>query len=192
MSVNKKYIILGAGIVIILFIGYIFVQGRVESEDKPVSNGATNTKAATGPVFKLEDLRGIEYILSDYKGEPVLVHFMAVGCAGEYTELNDNQLKQLKTICTSLCGQEKLTIFTVLVSTCDTTDLSQLYDMYNITWILGNDYQDNKLDIVEKYSTYEPSDGMVLLLDENLIVTDIIKDALSSDAIIEKILQLGG
>ena len=117
---------------------------------------------------------------------------MAVSCGGEYSTLNDNQLKQLKTICIDLCDEEKITIFTVLVSTCETTDLSLLYDMYNITWILGNDYQDSKLDVLEAYSEYEPTDGMVILLDQNLVCKEVIKESISSDALISKILQLEG
>ena len=86
----------------------------------------------------------------------------------------------------------QITIFTVLVSTCDETDLSQLYDMYNVTWILGNDYQDSKLDVVEKFSEYTPEDGMIVLLDQNLYVQAVFKGAVTVDSLMARIQILEG
>lgn len=186
---NNKYTILGLGIVIVLFLSYMFITGNSEGTEEPIQSTGDITPN-TGVNFKLIDLQGNEYRLSDYKGKPVLIHFMAVSCGGEYTKLNDNQLRQLKQVCESLCGEEKTTIFTVLVSTCETTDLSLLYEMYNITWVLGNDYQDNKLDIVEKFSEYAPEDGMIILLDKELSVKDVKKESIDADNLIEEITNM--
>jgi hypothetical protein len=188
---KNKHIILGLGVVAILLIGYALVSGYNQNH----YDGSQNTgKDVTfdGVNFKFVDLRGFEHRLSDYKGIPTLVHFMAVGCGGEYSMLNDNQLKQLGIICGRLCEKTQITIFTVLVSTCDETDLSQLYDMYNITWILGNDYQDSKLDVVEKFSEYTPEDGMIVLLDQNLYVQAVFKGAVTVDGLMARIQILEG
>lgn len=143
------------------------------------------------PFFNIQDLRGIEHRLSDYNGGPVLVHFMSVSCGGQFTQLNDHQLKQLKLVCSSLCGVRDVTIFTVLVSTCETTDLSQLYGMYNITWILGNDYQDSTLDVLAAFSEYEPTDGMIIILNKDLAVNQVLNSTVPAESIVEKILALG-
>lgn len=191
VNVNRKYLMLSISLITILVIGFIIVKGNNQSDPNDFEN-LDKGNTTLGPVFKLEDLNGVEYSLADYKVRPVIIHFMSVGCGGQYSKLNDIQLKQLKNICNVLCDEQKVTIFTVLVSTCTSTDLSLLYDMYNITWILGNDYQDNKLDVIEKYSKYEPQDGMVLILGEDLIVKEIIKEGISYDTFIEKIYELEG
>lgn len=188
---NNKQIMIGLGIVAILLIGYALVRGYNQNS----YDGSQNTgEEATfdGVNFKLVDLQGFEHRLSDSKGIPVLVHFMAIDCGGKYSMLNDNQLKQLGVICGNLCEKTQINIFTVLVSTCDETDLSQIYDMYNVTWILGNDYQDSKLDVVEKFSEYEPEDGMIVLLDQNLRVQEVFKGAVTVDSLMNEIQMLEG
>jgi len=186
---NNKYVLIGTGVIVILLMGYTFMNGTNEDINETKLNTMDNPNT-TGISFKMIDLLGNEYRLSDYKGVPVLIHFMAVSCGGEYTRLNDNQLEQLKIICENLCEEEKVTIFTVLVSTCETTDLSLLYDMYNITWVLGNDYQDNKLDIVEKFSECAPEDGMIILLDQELSIKDVKKESIIADELIDEIIQM--
>jgi peroxiredoxin len=192
MNINSKHLMLGAILVIILVIGFVIVNGNNSSIEEAANPKNAPSNENLDPLFTLQDLQGVEYSLRDYEGTPVLVHFMAVGCGGEYSKLNDNQLKQLKNICTNLCDEKKVTIFTVLVSTCETTDLFPLYDMYNITWILGNDYQDSKLDVIETYSAYEPSDGMVLMLDKDLEVKEVMKESINSDTVVSKVLHLEG
>lgn len=193
MSGNRKYLMLGASLLVILIIGFIVVRGNdvssLENIDPPDTSSSDDS---TGPLFKLVDLRGTEYSLTDYKETPVLVHFMAVSCGGEYSTLNDNQLKQMKILCNTLCSEDKVKIFTVLISTCETTDLTQLYNMYNVTWIMGNDYQDNKLDVVDTFSEYEPEDGMIILLDQDHVVKDVIKGGISAKALVDEISKLEG
>lgn len=183
----KKIYLMIIGCAIIVVLGY-----GINDYYNNKGDGMDNmSDEASVPFFKIQDLRGIEHRLSDYDGGPVLVHFMSISCGGEYTKLNDNQLKQLKLVCSSLCETQDVTIFTVLVSTCETTDLSKLYDMYNITWILGNDYQDSKLDVLAAFSEYEPIDGMILILNKDLAVNQVLNSTVSAESLVEEILALG-
>ena len=189
---NNKYLLLGIGVITMLLVGFVFINGNNQNKGADSNSNNVNDDSFASPVFKLVDLRGVEYRLTDYKGTPVLVHFMAVSCGGEYSNLNDNQLKQMKILCDTLCNEDKITMFTVLVSTCETTDLSQLYNMYNITWIMGNDYQDNKLDVIDIFSEYEPEDGLIILMDQEHVVKDVIKGSISAKTLVDEIFQLGG
>lgn len=183
-----KYLIIGTILVGALILGSSAVKDNISPDEEPnAPDPSENLGQANGPVFQLTDLHGIVYNLTDFEGSPVLVHFMAVSCGGQFASLNDDQLKQLKLICDNLCDNSSLKIFTVLVSTCTTTDLSPLYDMYNITWILGNDYQDSKLDVVETYSENLIEDGTVLLLGKDLQVNEVINETISADSLIKKI-----
>lgn len=193
MKNMHKYLIMGAILVGALILGSSAVKENISPDEVPdAPDPSENPDVASGPVFKLTDLQGIDYNLIDFAGSPVLVHFMTVGCDGQYAVLNDNRLKQLKLICDNLCDNSSLRIFTVLVSTCTTTDLSQFYDVYNITWILGNDYQDSKLDVVETYSESLIEDGTVLLLGKDLQVNEVINEPISADSLIKKIRLLDG
>lgn len=199
---NSRYLLLGSCVFVLLLIGYVLTSGddqTIEDPDVPDEDNQTvidfdvpDENTSTSILYDLVDLRGVEHSLSDYRGAPVLVHFMAVGCGGQYSMLNDNLFKQLKIVCDNLCEEERLTIFTILVSTCETTDLSQLYDMYNVTWVMGNDYQDNKLDVLEKFREYEPEDGTIIFLDQELAVKDVKKGGISADDLINEIIQLEG
>ena len=188
MKNTHKYLLIVAILVGALILGSIAVKDNISPDEEPnAPDPSENLGLVNGPVFKLTDLHGIDYNLTDFVGSPVLIHFMSVSCGGQFASLNDGQLKQLKLICDNLCDNSSLRIFTVLVSTCTATDLSPLYDMYNITWILGNDYQDSKLDVVEAYSENDIEDGTVLLLGKDLQVNEVINESISADSLIKKI-----
>ena len=159
----------------------------VENEIHPFTSGEPNS---THPIFSLKDLEDLNYNLTDFQGNIVVLHFMAVGCGGQYREINDFQLKQLKLICESLCNVTHIKIFTILVSTCTNTDLQKIHDFYNVTWVFGNDYQDNKLDIIEAYSDYLLEDGSIVLLNTDLSVNEAIHGQVSAKSLEEKIAQI--
>jgi len=159
----------------------------VENEIPTVTSAETNS---AHPLFSLKDLQDVNYNLTDFEGSIVVLHFMATGCGGQYSEINDNQLKQLKLLCTSLCNVTHIKIFTILVTTCTDTDLQKIHDFYNVTWVFGNDYQDNKLDIVEAYSDYLLEDGSIVLLNTDLSVNEAIHGRVSAKSLEEKIAQI--
>ena len=185
----RKKILLGFGFLVIIFLGYGLISNKKASIGDDLEG---NSQEESIPFFKIVDLKGNDHRLADYQGSPVIAHFMSVSCGGEFSKLNDNQLKQLNSVCGDLCDENHVTIFTILVSTCETTDLSQLYDLYNITWILGNDYQDAKLDVVEAFSEFEPADGMIILMDGDLVVNKVLDYSVTSEDLLAEILALEG
>lgn len=193
MKPTGKTVALAAGIILIALLAYQFVSNKASDTTNTTNPGVTSpTTPKNKPVFTLTDLVGDKHRLADYEGNVAVIHFMAVGCGGEYGAINDNQLKELRRVCLSLCNNSSVKIFTVLVSTCTTTDLMQLYRMYNITWIIGNDYQDNKLDIVNMYSEYEVVDGSIVILGRDLSFHDAIHEAITADTLIGKIRNILG
>lgn len=157
----KGKIIVGICLLALIFIGYSTWQYQVQLP--PIIGGETSNPALTGsaPNFSLKDINGTQFSLNQYSGNVIAIHFMTVGCSGKYNVINYNQLKQLKTVCNTYCGNSSVTVVTVVVSTCSNNDLSVIRTDYGITWTLGNDYADEKLDIIEAYESYsikmEPS-----------------------------------
>ncbi len=187
MKPAGKTAALVAGIILLALLAYLFVGDKTsETTDAVTPKVTPQTTPIDKPVFTLTDLMGDKHRLADYEGNAAIIHFMAVGCGGEYRTINDNQLKELKKVCLSLCSNSSVKMFTVLISTCTTTDLQQLYGMYNITWIIGNDYQDNKLDIVNTYSKYEVVDGSIVMLGRDLSFHEAIHEVIAADTIISK------
>jgi len=124
-------------------------------------------------VFSLTDVNGTDGSLGAYYGDVIALHFMAVGCGGQYTTLNDNQLRQLKLVCDSKCREGDFHIITIVVSSCESSDLNQIKGYYNVTWLFGNDYDDGKLEIIERFKNYNLEDGQILLINPSFDVTHI-------------------
>jgi hypothetical protein len=115
---------------------------------------------------------------------------MGVGCGGQINQINDNQLTHLRTVCSSFCGKAPVTLITVAVSTCGTCEpLLQLRDMYTLSWLFGNDFDDGKADIAQKYATY--GDGTIVLIDKAFHVSDSYS-TITASTLSQKINQLLG
>jgi hypothetical protein len=114
------------------------------------------------------------------------------GCSGQIYPINDNQLQQLGTVCDKYCGKKPVTMVTVSVATCASCDtiLAQIRNYYNITWAIGNDYDDQKLDIINAYAKYSIQDGTIVLVDKKLNVAQVYTDAITAAALSSKIDQL--
>jgi len=99
---------------------------------------------------------------------------MGVGCQGKIYPINDNQLKQLKTICNSYCRSKEVAIITVAVASCPNSNLKEIRESYGIAWFLGNDLDDGEMDVVQAYARYanEYGDGTVVLIDKTFHVRD--------------------
>jgi len=120
----------------------------------------------------------------------MVVHIMGVGCGGQINQINDNQLTHLRTVCSSFCGKAPVTLITVAVSTCGTCEpLLQLRDMYNISWLFGNDFDDGAMDIAQKYATQ--GDGTIVLIDKTYHISETY-GATTASTLSAKINQLLG
>jgi hypothetical protein len=160
----------------LIFIGLSYGAYALYFSDKPEISTNTIKPLKTiskAPVFSLNDVNGTDGSLGAYYGDVIALHFMAVGCGGQYARLNDNQLRQLKLVCDSKCKEGDFHIITVLVSSCENSDLNEIKGHYNVTWLFGNDYDDGRLEIIERFKNYNLEDGQILLINPSFEVTHI-------------------
>jgi hypothetical protein len=189
----KGKIIFGVCVLVLVFIGYgAWRHFDALSQLPPVINGGDNNPPPTGsaPNFSLRDISGNLFSLNQHSGKVIAIHFMAVGCHGQIYPINDNQLRQLKSTCTSHCSNKPVTMVTVAVATCPSSDLASIRANYGITWALGNDYDDYKLDIVDAYKAYSIYDGTIIIIDKTFNVAKVYNEATTADTLSSKINQL--
>ena len=185
--------ILGAFCFVIMIFGiYGYWQYYTSQLPPSFGGGAANTSPPQdlAPTFSMRDINGTQFSLSQYKGKVVIIHFMAVGCSGQFYPINDNQLKQLKKLCNNYCGDNPFIMVTVVVATCPNSQLSNIRSSYGVTWILGNDYDDQTLDIVNAYTDYSIQDGSVLLIDKTFHVAKVYTEEITAETVTSKINQL--
>jgi len=186
----KGRIIFGVCLIALIFTTYGTWQ-YFEGQKPPAIGGATSNSPQTGPApnFSLKDINGTQFSLSQFSGKVIVVHFMAVGCYGQMYPINDNQLRQLKIVCNIYCTNKPVTMFTVAVATCANSELARIRTNYGITWILGNDYDDYNMDIVNAYSSYSIQDGSILLIDKSFNVAKVYTEAITTETLSSKINQ---
>jgi len=161
--------VLGAFCLILLVFGAYGAWQYTQPSTAPPSINPTNP-LQTPYEFSMNCIDGSRFSLASHKGKVVVVHIMAVGCHGQINTINDNQLAQLKTVCSSFCGNEPVTFVTVAVATCASSDLAQIRTTYGITWPLGNDYDDGTMDIAQKYASQ--GDGTIVLIDKTFHISN--------------------
>jgi hypothetical protein len=115
---------------------------------------------------------------------------MAVSCHGQIYSIDDNQLRQLKLVCSNYCGKKQFAMVTVVASTCQTSDLSQIRAHYGITWRMGNDYDDGTMEIFNAYATYSIQDGAIVLIDKAFNVAHVFTESMTSDTLKSEVGQL--
>jgi len=180
----KGKIIAGVFLVTILIAAYVTWQYTTIKTDSPETIGPA-------PDFPLMDIDGSTlFTLGQFSGEVIVIHFMIVGCHGEIYPIDDNQLRQLKSVCNNHCGNGQFVIITVLSSTCLASNLSQTRVDYGITWRMGNDYNDGMMDIFKAYATYSVKDGTIVLVDKKLNVTQVHTEAITASTLSSEIEQL--
>ena len=159
-----------------------------------IGDGTDGNPPPTGsaPDFSLKDIDGTQFSLNGHGGDVIAIHFLAVGCGGQIRSINDHQLKQLKSVCNGYCGNKPITMVTVAVATCPNPDLARIRSNYGITWVLGNDYDDGKLDIVDAYTSYKITDGTILLIDKSFDVVETYTESVAASTLSSKINQLLG
>jgi len=162
------------------------------NQPSPAPSTPASTRSA--PSFSLKDINGTQFSLNQYSGRVIAIHFMALDCSGQTSPINDYQLQQLKTVCSRYCGKKTVGIVTVSVATCQGCDLilAQIRADYGVTWVLGNDYDDEKMDIVNAYAAYSITDGTIVLVDKKLNVAQVYTDAITADTLSSKINQFLG
>ena len=183
--------IFGFCLVALIFTAYGTWQ-YVEGQKPPAIGGTTNNPPPTSsaPNFSLKDINGSQFSLSQHNGKVIAIHFMAVGCSGQIYSINNYQLEQLKEACNNYCGDDSVTMVTVAVATCPDSQLSVICANYGITWVLGNDYDDGKMDIVNAYTSYSINDGTIVLIDKTFYVAKVYTEATSAETLSSKINQL--
>jgi len=180
--------ILGVVLLLILMFGaYGAWRYTQPSTEPPPINPANPLQ--TPYEFTLKDLNGTQFPLSSFRGKVIVLHIMGVGCHGQIYPINENQLTRLKTVCNSFCGNRPVTLITVAVATCPSSDLEQIRATYEVTWLFGNDYDDGKMDIAQKYATQ--GDGTIVLIDKTFHISDSF-GAVTASALSSKINQLLG
>jgi len=155
---------------------------------------STPTSTSLAPNFILKDINGTQFSLNQHKGMVVAIHFMALDCSGSIYPINGYQLQQLKSACSNYCGKKPFDIVTVAVATCQGCDqiLTQIRADYGVTWVMGNDYSDGKMDIVDAYASHSITDGAIVLVDKKFNVAQVYTDAVTTDALSSRINQLLG
>jgi len=187
----KGKIIFGVCLVALLCVAYGSWQYNVQLP--PAIGGETNSNpppTGSAPIFSLKDINGTQFSLDQLSGKVIAIHFMAVGCGGQIYPINDHQLKQLKNLCNDYYGNKPVTAVTVVVATCQTSDLARIRSTYGITWVLGNDYADGKMDIVDAYASYSIMDGTIVLIDKTFNVDKVYTEATTTETLSSRINQL--
>ncbi|MGB9756666.1 MAG: peroxiredoxin family protein [Candidatus Bathyarchaeales archaeon] len=184
--------ILGTFCLVIAIFGIYGYWQYYNSQLPPSIGGTSSTSPPSdlAPVFSLRDINGTQFSLSQQNGKVIIIHFMAVGCSGQIYSINNYQLNQLKNLCNTYCRNKPFVIVTVAVATCPNSQLANIRSSYGITWFLGNDYDDQKLDIIDAYTSYSIRDGTVILIDKTLHVAEVYTETLSIDTVKSKINQL--
>jgi peroxiredoxin len=186
----KGRILVGVSLVTLIFIAYSAWQYHIQLP--PTIGGETNNPLPNGsaPNFSLSDINGTQFSLDQFSGKVIAIHFMAVGCSGQISPINDHQLKQLKTVCNDYCGNRPVNVITVAVATCPNSDLAGICADYNVTWTLGNDYADGKMDVIDAYEPYLIRDGTILLVDKTFSVDKVYAEATTAETLSSRINHL--
>jgi len=186
----KGKIVFGICLIGLIFVAYVAWQ----SSSKPPSStdGTTNNPPLTGsaPDFSLTDINGAPFSLSQQAGKVIAIHFMAVSCGGGIVQTNENQLRTLKSVCSTYCGKKPVAVVTVAATTCAVSCLEKIRSDYAVTWTLGNDYDDGKGDIVNAYSSYSIADGAIVLIDRNFEISKVYTEETSFETLSSRISQL--
>ena len=186
----KGKMVFGICLIGLMFVAYVAWQ----SSSKPPSStdGTTNNPSLTrsAPNFSLIDINGAPFSLSQQAGKVIAIHFMAVSCGGGIVQTNENQLRTLKSVCSTYCGKKPVAVVTVAATTCATSCLEKIRSDYAVTWTLGNDYDDGKADIVNAYSSYSIADGAIVLIDRNFNIAEVYAEETSFETLSSRISQL--
>ncbi len=203
----KGKIFVAVCLIAVILISYIAWQSSIQASptgnngtinNSPVtpSTPATSSPSTgTAPNFSLKDINKTKtFSLSQHKGEVIAIHFMGLfGCSAQLYEINQIQLPELATVYHTYSGNKPVTVVTVGMATCAGCDdyLAQVRNAFGIHWTLGNDWSDQKLDIIQAYTTKcDIYDGTIVLVDKNLNVAEVYTDPITAAGLSARIDQL--
>lgn len=188
----KGRIIFGICLIAIILASYASWQ-YVEGQKPPTIGGSTSGQLTTSvaPNFSIQDINGTKTSLNQLQGKVIGIHFMAVGCHGNIEAINTYELTQLSNACNSVC-KGNVTFLTVAVAVCENSQLDILRSDYAVTWLLGNDYADGVLEIVNSYVPFGIGDGTVILVDKDHNIAEIYNQGVASSTLVSRINQLSG
>lgn len=173
---------------VVIFIGVLLLFFSQSPYLNPEIKKAAN--------FNLRDPWDYKFSLEEFQGKPVILHFFRIYCGGRITKESLRQIEELNKVCTKLCKGEKCTegdlqIISITLATCPTTDLKEWAKYFNINWLLGNDYDDYKLDIFSSYTEYlkKLKDPALIFLNQNQEIV-FSSNFLESSQILEKVKEL--
>lgn len=172
---QKLFISIAVVVVVLAAVGILLASPGLGTSPADETNNPSDNLVA--PNFSLKDINGTQVSLNQYSGKPILVHFMALsGCTGEVSQIDLRRFEQLRSVYSQYSDQ--IGMVTVSVATCAGCDtiLAQMRKDNGISWCLGNDYDDQKLEIVEAYSRYQIYDGTMLLIDKSFNVVKVYND----------------
>ncbi len=181
-----KKIFMGVALVVILLVAFGLWQNSQGQHQSPET-----AKVDLAADFSFKDINGTQITLSQFAGKPILVHFMTLaGCTGEMNPISYTKLPQLASVSSKY--SDKVAIVSVCVATCAGCDsiLANVRKDYSISWIIGNDYADEKLDIIESYSKCNLYDGTVVLIDKSFNIARVYEPDATLYAFTTKIDQL--
>lgn len=148
------------------------------------------------PDFSLTDPWGYKFSLKQFEGKTVILNFFRIYCGGRIAPETAKQFQELNKVCEEFCKGKNcadgdVVILSITLATCPTTDLKEWDKGHNITWFLGNDYDDYRLDIISSYAEYlkELGDPALIFLNQNQEIV-FSSNFLESSQILEKIKEL--
>jgi hypothetical protein len=192
---SVKYIVSAICLITLLLTAYGIWQYYEGQKPPTIGSGSIvsgTSSASSAPSFSLKDINGTQVSLSNFGGKVLGIHFMSVGCHGQINPINEYQLTQLNSACSSLCGKGNSAFVTVAVATCESSDLNVIRSNYGISWAMGNDYSDGTLDVVNSYVPFQIGDGSVVLVDKTSNIAQIYNGGVTADTLVAKINQLVG
>jgi len=188
----KGKMVFGVCLIALVFASYgIWQYGGVQNTSPAGAETENPSTVSLAPNFSLKDINGTQISINQYSGKPILVHFMALaGCTGQLNDVSYIRLPQLKSVSTKY--SDKVALVTVSVATCAGCDtiLADLRKEFGISWVLGNDYDDERLDIIDSYSNYEIYDGTIVLIDRSFNIAQVFNTDVTLDMLTFKIDQL--
>jgi hypothetical protein len=173
-------------IILMAYGAWQYTRPSISEEPPPIN--PTNP-LQTPYEFTIRDINGTQFSLSSFNGRVIVLHIMGVGCHGQINPINENQLTQLKTVCSIYCGNKPVIFMTVAVATCENSDLAQIRTTYGITWLLGNDNDDKIFDVAQNYAA--KGDGTIVLMDKTFHISDSYS-TITASTLSSKINQLVG
>jgi hypothetical protein len=185
----KGKIIFGICLIGLIFTAYAVWQ---YSNQPPRSTGGTTSNpppTGSAPNFQFTDVNGTQFTLNQSRGKVIVIHFMFPGCGGALYLINENRLKILKSVCSTFCGKQPVTIVSVAATTC-ANSVETIRADYGVTWTLGNDYADGKADVINAYSPYSIEDGTIVIIDKAFNVANVYTEETTFETLASRISQL--